>query len=361
VVHGDYPIARSELEESVALWRQFSDQRGLGEALRELCLVAYAQHDFNAAQQYGEESVALLRTVGHQRALGVALENLGFAHAAQGDHATARRLFEEEYALFQALDSAGGLAGALIGLGWLAGQQRNDATARRHFEQALAILPLGETWVIAEALRLLGEVHQHQGELEQAGQRYCEGLVVARKVGDKGAVGLLLHQLGTLAQTHLQLERATCLFAVAARLRTLAGGVFAHTLTAPADQERAIATVRISLGEEAFAARWAEGQAMGLEQAIEYALATPQAPAAVLSASAENAGRASPPTYPAGLTAREVEILRLLVEGLTYAQIADTLIISRRTVNAHVASIYSKLGVTSRALATRFALENNLV
>jgi DNA-binding NarL/FixJ family response regulator len=56
-----------------------------------------------------------------------------------------------------------------------------------------------------------------------------------------------------------------------------------------------------------------------------------------------------------------VEVLQLLVEGLTYAQIADRLIISRRTVNAHVTSIYGKLGVTSRATATRFALENNLI
>jgi DNA-binding NarL/FixJ family response regulator len=68
-----------------------------------------------------------------------------------------------------------------------------------------------------------------------------------------------------------------------------------------------------------------------------------------------------PPTYPAGLTAREVEVLRLLAQGLTYAQIADKLIISRRTVNGHVTSIYSKLGVTTRATATRFAVEHNLV
>lgn len=61
-----------------------------------------------------------------------------------------------------------------------------------------------------------------------------------------------------------------------------------------------------------------------------------------------------------GLTTREVEVLRLLVQGLTYAQIADTLVVSRRTVNAHATSIYSKLGVTSRAQATRLAIEQRL-
>jgi DNA-binding NarL/FixJ family response regulator len=60
------------------------------------------------------------------------------------------------------------------------------------------------------------------------------------------------------------------------------------------------------------------------------------------------------------LTAREIEVLRLLAHGLTYAQIADKLVVSRRTVNTHAASIYSKLGVTSRAAATRFAIDQHL-
>ena len=66
-------------------------------------------------------------------------------------------------------------------------------------------------------------------------------------------------------------------------------------------------------------------------------------------------------TYPDGLTAREVEVLRLLAQGLTSAQIAEQLVISVVTVNFHVRSIYSKLGVTSRAAATRYALEHHLV
>ena len=63
---------------------------------------------------------------------------------------------------------------------------------------------------------------------------------------------------------------------------------------------------------------------------------------------------------PHGLTTREAEILRLLAQGLTDAQIAQELVISPRTVNAHLTSIYSKLGVNSRAAATRFAVENRL-
>ena len=67
------------------------------------------------------------------------------------------------------------------------------------------------------------------------------------------------------------------------------------------------------------------------------------------------------PTYPVGLTAREVEVLRLLAQGLTSTQIAERLVIGLVTVNSHVRSIYSKLGVTSRAAATRYALEHHLL
>ena len=67
-----------------------------------------------------------------------------------------------------------------------------------------------------------------------------------------------------------------------------------------------------------------------------------------------------PPTYPAGLTAREAEVLRLLAGGLTDVQVAKKLVLSPRTIHAHISSIYSKLGVTSRSAATRYAIEHHL-
>lgn len=67
-----------------------------------------------------------------------------------------------------------------------------------------------------------------------------------------------------------------------------------------------------------------------------------------------------PPSYPAGLTSREVEVLRLLAQGCTGTQIAEQLTISHRTVTTHLTSIYNKLGVNLRVAATRFALEHHL-
>ena len=66
-------------------------------------------------------------------------------------------------------------------------------------------------------------------------------------------------------------------------------------------------------------------------------------------------------TSPAGLTAREFEVLRLIAQGWTDAQIAEHLVISPRTVNRHTTSLYSKLGISSRAAATRYALEHHML
>jgi predicted ATPase/DNA-binding CsgD family transcriptional regulator len=67
------------------------------------------------------------------------------------------------------------------------------------------------------------------------------------------------------------------------------------------------------------------------------------------------------PPAPAGLTDREVEVLCLIARGWTDAQIAEHLVISPRTVNRHTTSLYSKLGVSSRAAATRYAFEHHLL
>jgi Flp pilus assembly protein TadD len=75
----------------------------------------------------------------------------------------------------------------MSGLGWIAGQQGDYATARVHIEEALALRRAkADKWSIGQSLSLLGEVLQRQGELEQASNLYCECLVLAREVGDKG-------------------------------------------------------------------------------------------------------------------------------------------------------------------------------
>jgi len=65
--------------------------------------------------------------------------------------------------------------------------------------------------------------------------------------------------------------------------------------------------------------------------------------------------------YNEKLSAREVEVLQLVSQGLTNHQIAEQLVLSPHTVNVHVQAIYGKLGVSTRAGATRYAFEHHLL
>jgi len=110
------------------------------------------------------------------------------------------------------------------------------------------------------------------------------------------------------------------------------------------------------LPQATLATAWAEGQRLTLEQILAGQLPPPPA----------NPTPAAPPvaapvqsTVP--LTRREREVLRLVTQGLTDAQIAETLVISPHTVHTHLSTIYSKLGVASRTAAAHVALQQQLV
>jgi DNA-binding CsgD family transcriptional regulator len=114
-----------------------------------------------------------------------------------------------------------------------------------------------------------------------------------------------------------------------------------------------VETVRTQLGEQTFTAIWNEGETMTLEQLLvepkSQVITTPCV------------SKKTPGTYSDRLTPRERDVLRLLAQGMSSAQIAKQLVISLVTVNSHVRTIYSKLGVSSRSAATRYAMEHQLV
>jgi ATP/maltotriose-dependent transcriptional regulator MalT len=111
------------------------------------------------------------------------------------------------------------------------------------------------------------------------------------------------------------------------------------------------ADVRAQLGEEAFSKALTEGQVM----TVDDLLAIPQPSPADSTSRAHS----SPPYDP--LTARELEVLSLLAQDLSNLQIAERLVVSRRTVDAHLRAIYEKLGVRSRDAAIRVGLEYGLL
>ena len=126
-----------------------------------------------------------------------------------------------------------------------------------------------------------------------------------------------------------------------------------------ADYGRSIATARTRLGEQQFALEWEAGRAMTPEQAITSqgkAIGAPQV--AHISNTSSTYSTAS--IYPAGLTAREVEVLRLVARGLTSGEIALELKIREKTVAHHLTHIFNKTNSENRAAAAAFAIRHGL-
>lgn len=163
---------------------------------------------------------------------------------------------------------------------------------------------------------------------------------------DKEVIGVALLGLARVAKAEKQYWRVAHLLGAAkARINTR---IDLDALARVA-YERDVAALRTYLGEEAYTQARDEGSRMTPEQVLTIPEPTQTA---ALNVS---------PMYPDGLTEREVEVLRLVTSGLTDAQVAEQLIISPRTVQGHLRSIYGKIQVNSRGAATRYAVERKLI
>jgi hypothetical protein len=130
---------------------------------------------------------------------------------------------------------------------------------------------MGDKWGTAYSQSVLGSVVFHQGNYERAMALFKESLALRNEVGSKQGVAECLERLGGIAGVQGQSERAARLFGAAEALRAFIGAPL--TSADRGDYDRNVATTRVGLDEPAFAAAWAEGRAMTLEQAVGYALA----------------------------------------------------------------------------------------
>ena len=160
----------------------------------------------------------------------------------------------------------------LIQLAETVSLQDHYAEADAYFAQALAISrECGDKYLTAYVLHLRGDVALRQGDLERTAALFAEGLTVASAAAARTEIINCLDGLGLVACKRGDHRRAARSFGAAEALGALSS--FRRENPEQALHDRHEATTRAVLGDAAFAAAWAEGRAMTLEQAIEYALA----------------------------------------------------------------------------------------
>jgi DNA-binding CsgD family transcriptional regulator len=242
---------------------------------------------------------------------------------------------------------------ALHNLGQLAWHRGEAASATRWREEALALARAHEvSWLVPNILLGLGFSTADLGDHARAAAFFREGLGLGCLRGNLGDVIEALEGLARLSAVTGQPKQATRLFAAAAALREEIATPYVPTERAWI--EPILTELRAALGGEGFAAAWADGHAMSRDEAIAEALA--------ICAAVERPSSASQhPLDAYGLSEREREVLRLVVAGQINREVAEQLFVSPATVARHLANIYRKLGVKTRAKLATFAIEHGLV
>jgi predicted ATPase/class 3 adenylate cyclase/Tfp pilus assembly protein PilF len=307
---GDFEGALVFYEESLALFRELGDRRRVLVALYNLGLMAVRLDSYQVARQNCTEALALARELGDTWGVTYALYIMGEAAERQGDYAEAAAFYSRSLALARELGNRHHIASVLTGLARVAQEQGDHNHAVARYDEALAVCrELGDPWSLAFTLNNFGTLAQAQGDYERAvalhhealaaGQEIrnewsmaislnklgktarCQadykqaivlqrrGLALSRKVHSKLGICESLEELGNVACAQEESTRAARLFGAAEALRATIGAPLPPS--ARRDYDRQLAVLRTALGART-AAAWAEGRAMTVEQAVEYAL-----------------------------------------------------------------------------------------
>jgi predicted ATPase/DNA-binding CsgD family transcriptional regulator len=350
--HAHYAEGRRWLE----LALDIGPEDVLGERLRALTGAgAMAWYGTDVAQAYTwiEQSLPLAQAVGNSEDEAFARINLGSLAWEMGYHDQAIAHLDSGLAIGRTAELPEPTVLALHNLGYQT-WHRGDVNAAMHLgEEALALAREHDvSWLVPNILIGLGFTTTDLGDHARAAELLKEGLGLGRVRGNLGDIIEALEGLARLTAASGEMVQATRLFGAAATLREEIATPYMPTERVWIDPIQT--ELRAALGAEGFAATWAAGASLSQEDAIEEALAVRAEPAETLPPSAE-LGSAR---Y--GLTEREMDVLRLTVAGHVNREVAEQLFISPATVARHLANIYRKLGVDSRAKLTAFALQHDL-
>jgi tetratricopeptide (TPR) repeat protein len=247
-------------------------------ALLAAGMLSHFSGDYLDGDRYFGEALASARATGHP--WGVALSLLGlamsvilrmFATGSRQECERAAALAEEAAAVARETGDRWLIASTLRSPGLVAELEGDHARATACFDEMLALSrEVGDVWQVADALTHLARLADYQGDPERARACYQEGLALFRRLGEKRDTIMCLTGLAELAAAQQQAGRAARLWGTvealceASRIPREASWHVSH--------EQHVAAVRAALGEGAFEAAWAEGRAMPLEQAVDFAL-----------------------------------------------------------------------------------------
>jgi len=266
--------------------------------------------------------------------------------AGQGDLDAAERAFL--VALDVLSDNNGwGVANVLYGLGRIARARRDLPAADRYLRDALGLYEQIDAMPeMARCLAAIGLVALARGDLAVAATNLTESMRLSLVTGHRLAIARGLQALAALASASGDLDDAVRLTGAA---QATFGAIEALPSAAAAGRsDRLLESARGALGAEAVASLLAEGQALKPHQAVHLASVAREAPAP-----STETGR-----YGVSLTEREVEVATLVARGLSNRAIGEKLFITQATAARHVANIFAKVGVTSRAQLAAWIAKN---
>jgi predicted ATPase/DNA-binding CsgD family transcriptional regulator len=356
----DWDRAREMYEAALAIRRVVTEPATLASVLANLGLVATETRDIARARELYEEAVALRRELGDPARLASALLNLGDSLVIGGQPEAALPYLVEATALLRPARDARSLAYALLNLGGAQLGLGELAATREALEECLALgRMVGDDRVIAFAQVDLGWCSLAERNLARAAEALSQALRLRASRGAPCALADVLEPLAALAAVHRQPETAGRLLGGIDALRAANGCSLPPNLAAR--RERTTAAVRAILGAIKTRAALHAGASLDLTAVIATAEEIVQGsgtPAATRSATAVAPATA---IKDYGLTRRERDVLRLLVEGRSDREIGEVLFMSHRTAATHVSSILAKLDLPARSAAAAFAVRHGLV
>jgi predicted ATPase/DNA-binding CsgD family transcriptional regulator len=365
---GELERARALLEEVVQIGQQINGQWALAQLCDHLASLATAQRDYIQAQLYAQEALRVARATDSKFVMLTACCRLGDLARRKPETAEASAWYTEALTIAREIGFHTAIPFALNKLGEIALLEGDTTRAAALTQQGLEVArEIGESRQECWSLILLGEIASQQGNDAQAQTYFQNSLACTPRGGGTHAVARGLLGFAQLASKAEQFWQATRLISKAEQFQQAgrqdgdAENVvnFRPEIT-PVERsvfEQVLATLHAQLGEAAFAAAQAEGRTMTLEHLVAGEEPPTPVPTTPLAGTADNTPALA---FPSDLTRREIEVLRLIAQGLTDVQVAERLVISPRTVNYHLTSIYRKIQVSSRAAATRYALEHHL-